>query len=356
MIYKDIVNEQIKIKEHLDEFSVIIGDFKKILLDYNKNIDIVWRNTSETGNTNSNSLQQVAISKKSFNATFTSFNFDFMGYMSKLYNLKNTSENNETSLNFNKFVEVFNDFLVTLQSYLHNKKPSHIIPNLVLNLSSVVSSYESIMNEIEIISKYDSLLENQNYSNEEILELQFCNGVRSHKEILYLLTVIPDLYKRGLDLFRLNEEEFPLEIIKIESGSFFSKLAGHPMIIGLISSALTFSAHEIYNRYSPTTKVKREKEVLEVISEKLNIIEKMEGLGMDTTDMKEDVKAYTAKLYKDTKRISKLSTKMKVNNEVFQIEKSSELLFLKGQKEFIQTLSLPNLDVSVEGTEEYTSI
>ncbi|MCS5420751.1 MULTISPECIES: hypothetical protein [Psychrilyobacter] len=358
MIYKDIVEESIEKLKILETFKDRINILEKMLLEYNQLQNSSWNEVPVSGGFAGNGIQKTLQIKLASVQLFTSMTFNTMENYNFLIKLTNYtfSKGENFCDDINELINVFQEYMNDLDIYLNSSKNHLKIPKFLQSIRKLINSYRGIINEIKRIEKYGTILENQNYNNGEILELQFCNGVNSHKEILYLLTVIPDLYKRGLDLFQLDEKEFPLEIIKIESGTFFSKLAGHPVIIGLISSALTFSANEIYNHYSPTTKVKREKEVLEVIGEKLDIIEKMEGLGMDTTNMKEDVQIYTAKLYKDTKRISKLSTKMKVNNEVFQIEKGSELLFLKDQEDFIQTLSLPSLEDMEEGTEKYTSI
>lgn len=321
MIYKDIVNEQINIKQHLDEFNEIISGFKSILSDYHKSINIVWKSTPENGNYNTSSLQQVINSKNSFNSFFVSFNFDFMDYMFKLNKLNSISENNETSLNFNRFSLIFKDFLTTLQLYLHNKKPSHIIPDLVLNLSKVVSSYESIINEIEIISKYDTLLENQSSSYGEILELQFYNKIKT-PEIIYILEAIPDLYSRGLHLLGIEESEYPLEIIKLESGSWLSKLAGHATVVGLMTNVFQTAIDDLYASYSPlpVAKQRREMSNFEYLEKKLNIRKQLNEEGYDTSRMDEELNQYLAKTYKIGKEVATKSNKIRINKEIKEVD------------------------------------
>lgn len=340
MIYKDIVRESFKKLEVLKVFSEEIEKFQVLINDYDNQFKKAW-DMIPSGSTQWTSNTSVSIKNIKVNSAsgFISKSYNMMQYYDFLMKLNDYSRESKISNDINEFKEYFQIFIRVLDEFLNSGKQISRLPKLINSIRTLVSKYQNTISEVERIQKYDDMLENSGYSSDEILELQFYKGVSTSEEIMFVISTVSNLYTRGLHLFQLNEREYPLEIIKIETGTFYEKIKGDPLMTCILGAAFTFMLQVTYDGYKSNS----EEATLDKLSKALDIRGKMVEQGLEPSGMDEEIKSYEAILFKGAKKVSKLSSKVRVNDEILELEKAYELRFLEDQKGFVETLSLPDL-------------
>lgn len=276
MLFRDLISMQNEINNEWQNILEIKDRLELILKKYNVNRKEILEYFLSHGNSEGiQSNRQVLFNKiTNFKNTLKKDNFDLIGYQSEI--LKFQKKCNEVGKEniFWKNLEFLSE---VLEENLHN------IP-----------------------------LEN-------IIELKFFEKL-SIKEVTSILLFIIQIYDISKNILGVDED---LKIIKIETGSFFVKLTGNPIIIGLMTATFTFLAKEIY--YSKANPFKRKeiqiKEFKE-FKELLDIKSKMKALNISTEGIDAEIEALNGLLFKRGKAIIESSNKVEINKTIYKSESS----------------------------------
>lgn len=323
MIYKDIVKESMEKLEIMQELTEEIANFNALVENYDDQLTKAWNSFPSSGASwSSSTCSSLSQLKNVTTGYITGYRYEIPKYYGYLFKLENYCQKLSAPNEISEFKEAFECFLNNLDSFLNDKKSPNLIPPLLIAIRGLVVKYDQILGEVKRVQMYDIQLENQPHSsNGETLELQFYDKMEI-SEIVYILEAIPDLYSRGLRVLSLEEAEYPLEIIKFESGTWYTKFFGHAAVIALLNPIFSIAIKDAYNSYSthPVAKARREEAIYQHLEKQLDVRAKLQEQGFDTSLLDEDINNYLAKTYKVGKKLAVKSSKIRVNEETIEIK------------------------------------
>jgi len=143
------------------------------------------------------------------------------------------------------------------------------------------------------------------------------------------LTALCNLYEELAQLTKVSTAEYPLETVFIESGSFFTELMGHKMVIALMTSFLTFSAKYAYKNYSDGGKLEILPKKVEAIENVLKLSESLRESGIPTENMNEEIKKAAIKVAEQLNVLLQGQPSIEVNDEKYSVGDNIEQRFLE---------------------------
>ncbi|VEP11800.1 conserved hypothetical protein [Hyella patelloides LEGE 07179] len=125
----------------------------------------------------------------------------------------------------------------------------------------------------------------KNGLNEELTLL--LESEHSLQKFIDKLQYIKNLYSELCYLFQVSDNEYPLKIVKMESGSLFAKVFGEAKVIKTLSIWIENTVSYFHRNYTNEGQIKSITHKLEVIENLLETTKKLEEAGIDTTKNKE---------------------------------------------------------------------
>lgn len=111
----------------------------------------------------------------------------------------------------------------------------------------------------------------------------------TYGDLLKKLTALHAIYSELCNLISMSTSECPLLVSKIESGSLWIKVFGESRIITLLTELTEAGAAYMYRRYTTEGKVTAIPKQVESVESVLRLAERLESMGIDTSDMKENL-------------------------------------------------------------------
>ena len=120
-----------------------------------------------------------------------------------------------------------------------------------------------------------------------------------------------------------------LKIIKVESGSLLTMLLGDKNIIDLLTTIIRTIATEMYQKFTVNGKLEKQKNIMDIISSSVDIIEKLDKIGINTgkskSTLKDSLNITTNNIYK----IISKNGKIKLNDEILRVGENQKVLEYK---------------------------
>lgn len=320
MLFKDLLkvqnmieDEWHKILEIKDELEVKLKNYnqtKKEMLEYILNFEKVENITINSQNifNKISRVKQVSVNE----------NFNFIEYQKLIINFERKyneiSENNIFSNNFEWIKETSDNLLKIILEYYHENRRYSVYEKLMYSVDKFINSINQLNEQFNYIKFLDKLLENdsKNLDQNFIIELRFYEEF-DVKELTTVLIFILQMYEGLKNILKKKDD---LKIIKMETGSFWAKLSGDPVVIDIILSTFKFLAKELY--YSKLNPLKKREIELKDFRELIDLKRKMEEAGVDTKGINAEINAVEALLFKRGKTIIESSNKIEINNEIYE--------------------------------------
>lgn len=324
MLFRDLVAMQIEINNEWQNILEIKDQLELILNKYNINRKEILEYFLNHGSSEGiQSNRQVLFGKiTNFKNTLKKDNFDLIGYQSEI--LKFQRKCNEVGKenifwkNLELIEETANEFLKSAQEYYYKDRLYSSYENLMTSVDKFINSVNQLNEQFNYIEFLSEVLEEDvhNIPLENIIELKFFEklSIKEITSILLFIIQIYDIFKNTLGI------EDDLRIIKIETGSFFVKLTGNSIIIGLMTAAFTFLAKEVY--YSKANPLKKEEIQIKEFKELLDIKSKMKALNIPTENIDAEIEVLNGLLFKRGKSIIESSNKVEINKTIYKSESS----------------------------------
>ncbi len=164
----------------------------------------------------------------------------------------------------------------------------------------------------------------------------FLNSDYSYKEFLEKLQALQNIYSELCYDLQVDESDFPLQIVKIESGSLYINIFGEPKIIELISSSIKNSVDYLYRNRTIEGK-------LEAIPRKVEIIESIVGLrkqlneaGINTDELDNEIEKSSTLLGDELNRLLVGASGVVLDGEVIlKEERSQKSRLISGSKQYL---------------------
>lgn len=207
----------------------------------------------------------------------------------------------------------------------------------MINLSNELIKYKGLLEKsIEMYSDFEKLYnENEEaYNIDGILCIQLLNEEFSMGEFTSLLNKIENMYDETMSLLQNKKENkiSELKIIKIESGSLFSKIAGESISIKFVKDILKKIIMIVHKEYEVENKIITHQSIAKTLKDDINIMKTLQECGCNIDKSKQLLEKTFNQLAKDGLDIAKSSGNIKIDDEEFSIKKSIKQKFLNDTK------------------------
>lgn len=141
----------------------------------------------------------------------------------------------------------------------------------------------------------------------------------SLSEFISKLQAIEEIYKELCILTKVSISEFPIEILKIESGSLLAKVFGNSKVIALLTSLITSGVTYIYSNYSQQGQLVSLPQKVETIESILELRAKLKAEGIAVEEMDENINKASVLLSKELNRLISGQPEIIINNRKLSV-------------------------------------
>ena len=128
-----------------------------------------------------------------------------------------------------------------------------------------------------------------------------------------------------------------LRIIKIESGSIWSRLSGNENILSAIAKFLNKTIDLVFNKFTLEGKLSRQQGLNNAIKDSLEMAETLKEMGYDIDKSKEDIQKAFLCSTKNLVNIASRSAKIKVNDEMHELNDNLKIKYIEENKKLLLT-------------------
>lgn len=329
MIFNDIVNSYNELDIMLKELDEI---YNTAFLLQKSSHDILSLAIQLTyGNHNSNNygtLYQIIISEiKIIKESMLQQNLLKLGKI--IRSIEHESKDNiifTATSNLIGSLEAFADSIYEIiNSNSSNFSESYI--KLLNTSSQFMVTTDMIKHTISEVNRFEVLLMNapsSNLAEDNTFSIRLYNENLSVNEINVLMKSISDIYERSCNIFDISSTEYPLEPIKIESGSLLEKVFGHEKILRFMGDLFNRTINFIHRNYTKEGKSSTAGTKIDILKEEMDLINLCEQYGLDTSIAKETLEYNLNIICKDILKVTTSSTKISVNGETHDLSKVIE--------------------------------
>jgi len=147
------------------------------------------------------------------------------------------------------------------------------------------------------------------------------------------LEAMEKIYSELLELTDLSLIDYPLKIVKIESGSLFAKVMGNKRVIGLMVNFISSSITYLYRNYTNEGQLRELPRKYKAIEEAINFKECMEKAGYNTEGLDEQIHKSALEVSKQLTQLISNESEIVMNDEIYLgTEKDKKLIENKKPK------------------------
>ncbi len=205
-----------------------------------------------------------------------------------------------------------------------------------------ITKYEKIFSTCKNVYKnFLSLYTgNEEVETQKTIEIQLLDVEFNLEEFNSVLDSINKVY------YELGNIMYPniggmqyeqLKIIKIESGSIWSMLFGNENILQAIAKFLNKTIDFVFNKFTIEGKLSRQQEIHNAIKDSLEMTETLKEMGYDVDESKEEIQKAFLCSTKNLVNIASKSAKIKVNDEVHELNDTLKFKYLEENKKLLLT-------------------
>lgn len=236
----------------------------------------------------------------------------------------------ETQL-LDEIYDSLEDFSLIYETYLENYTPEDA-GKMVLKAHSLVALFDGVKKGLSFyLGNIEKIVSTKN----DIRELSIVlSSSMNLAEFILKLKAIEGIYEELCMLLSISTAEYPIEILKIESGSLWVKVLGNNKVIGLLTKFIESGTYYIYRNYTKEGKLISLPKKVESIESILNLRSNLEKQGIDASEMNEHIQKASVTIAKELNilisgepEVTINSTTLSIGNEVQKqlIENSSPL-------------------------------
>ena len=229
-------------------------------------------------------------------------------------------------------IEKLNNFEELYESCLKNFNVTQAaeLSFIATQLSSKLNALEKLL---DFLNKHSSKpIIKQDGEEELLLSLPY---VENYDEIISKLINLDKLYSELCLLNNISVSEYPIKVIKIETGSLLIYIIGNAIIVGFIIWILKEVTKFIYRNYTNEGKISAIPRQLESVDAILQFTNKLEEHGIDTTKNKEQLQLVTARITDNLNQLVLDQPKVSINGQVFSVGDELEQKYLKESEQLL---------------------
>ncbi len=177
--------------------------------------------------------------------------------------------------------------------YMVNQTPRNAV-ELMRIAEDTLQSFESFSNFLSLIKDN---LENQEILPEHNSEISLIiPSVIGFKEFIDKLQAFYQAYDELCQILNISLHDFPLTLVKIESGSLWIKAFGESRVITMILEFITALVRYIHRNFTKEGKIESIPRKVESIEEIIKLRKQLERMGIDCSDIDDNIKKCTLTL------------------------------------------------------------
>jgi hypothetical protein len=276
---------------------------------------------------------------------------NFAGYASNVYALISSTQSSISGVSSRKFFESYEEMIEKLRYFSKLEADSDSLEMLVHGLDGFANLYDEFLSN-PIPARAFPLLNQANKSWIQLLavggtlhtvrqqlqssaEYETGSSDQSSMSILLpcadnysafvsRLVAIGRLYSEICRLLDTAEEDFPLKIIKIESGSLWLKVFGESRVLNLISRFVEEAAGFIYRNYTSEGKISVVPRNVQALDSVIGLRASLREQGVDTREMDQQISGASIHIAKSLNHLLERQGSVTVNGR--SMSASSEKL------------------------------
>ncbi|MBU3176507.1 hypothetical protein KPL47_08985 [Clostridium estertheticum] len=328
----DKINELSPYTKELTNLSI------NIKLNQDKLVNIIYSDDFATNN--GNIMNPFNAHKKGVITCMQNFlmEFDILKNHEKLVKVRNEIKyifekypiiSEDERLTITKLLDDYDKVTNTIYKYVKTRNNS-IIVELLNEVSLTVIEFNSIAESYKNIKKFMLKTENKIDEKEEekILELHFYDGYIDPQYFVLNIQSINKSYEVMCQIMSISLMDYPLKVVKIESGCFLSKLLGYKSVVDALAFLIKKITELMFNKFTFEGQVLRRKQILDLVKEDLEIQKKYKELGYEIDFGNEDIIKYHYQMVKSIGELIGKTTKIKINDEMHYLENNLKKKYL----------------------------
>lgn len=150
------------------------------------------------------------------------------------------------------------------------------------------------------------------------------------------LVTLLALYDELCMLMGVSADEYPLSIIKVESGSLWVKVFGHAQVIAVLVALVTGAAGYFHRNYTNEGRIERIATSVEALDRLFEFQKKLKENGVDTAASEAEIQKGAHQLAKGLNELLIDQTKVQVDARVIELSPAQEIRYLENSKLAIQ--------------------
>ncbi len=163
----------------------------------------------------------------------------------------------------------------------------------------------------------------------------------SYADLVEKLIAFGTIYDELCQLLSVSQVDFPLRIVRIESGSLWIKVFGETRVIQLVTSIVESSIGFLHRKFTDEGKIASIPRKIESLNAVIQLTEKLAAMGVNTNDVEENLRKSAvsisqslACLLEGQARISLNQSTMSVGDRIepLMISQRETLLLQQGDK------------------------
>lgn len=205
--------------------------------------------------------------------------------------------------------------LQTLYDVFIAKQSASTLTPLVFSANIFSSKFQDFVKYLSA-SSYREHIEIANF---ETASLFFPNAL-GLEELIQRLQALKEIYTESCQVLNISESDYPLQILKLETGSWYVELAGYPKAIDLMLEGIRAAAKQLFQRYTRAGKLEAMPTRVENLESLLELQKRMKESGLDTAEMGDQLAKSGAILAKQLMTLVANEASVTINDDVIIIE------------------------------------
>jgi len=236
------------------------------------------------------------------------------------------------SSQLNEIAKKLHDFVHVYEAYIDDSYSPVSASKLLIKakeLSPLLQGFKDGLNFYLLNVESSVALEKQNETEELSIEL---SSQMNLSEFVLKLQSIELIYNELCMLMRVSTSDFPIQIIKIESGSLLAKVLGNSLIIGMMTTGLINGANYIYQNFTTDGQISAIPQKVESVEAILNLRQKLMEQGIQDDNLDEHIKKSSNALAKGLNNLISGQAEVKINGETLSLGNEIQKKLLENNK------------------------
>lgn len=133
------------------------------------------------------------------------------------------------------------------------------------------------------------------------------------------LQALVRIYEEVCRLLNISTSEYPLKVIKIESGSLWAKLFGESQVIKLMTDLIRSGVDFLHRNYTREGEMITATQRMQLVEANLNLEVRLREQGIDTLDMRENIRKAGTIISKESLKLFGDEGAVSINDEYYSV-------------------------------------